>query len=297
MAAKVVLSFREIVLLSRNISSGWHFISNTFHPYSIRRRFNSSFSHSFADTMGKIKESLDANPTHLATSKTALRKRIFIGTGQYYEHENNERVIILSLGDNENLRPPVMLLDTIIQRDEVNKLEQEIASLPCVGAINSGELDGTQRGPWKFGFVLKPPFSIFSASGFCCQLRHSSLRQAHFRIFGESLFEDIPLSNVEHVQVSLSPEPWDERKLQLKMKNGDVVSVVEDCEQSIHCDLASLMISTEWMVKCAGHLCIMARQFGGTKVPLKLPSVLRADVNPFVAMRNRLWAEKSNIDS
>lgn len=80
------------------------------------------------------------------------------------------------------------------------------------------------------------------------------------------------------------------------MKNGDVVSVVEDREENVSSKdgLASLMLSTEWMVKAAGHMCITARQFGDTKVSLKLPSVLRADVNPWVAMRNRIWAEKSN---
>ena len=193
-------------------------------------------------------------------------------------------MVVLSLGDNENLKPPVMLLDTVIQRDEVGKLEQEVASLPSVGFIKDG--------PWKFGFVHKPPFSFFSASGFCCQLRHVSLEKPYLRICGESLYEDIPLSNIEHVKVSLSPEPWEERKLQLKMKDGDVVSVVEDSEENISrdhtCRLASLMISTEWMVKCAGHLCIATRQFGQTSISLTLPSVLTADVNPSVAMRNKL---------
>lgn len=240
-----------------------------------------------------IKESLATKPNDLLTSKTT---RLFVGTGQYYEHKTNERVVILSLGDDENLRPPVMLHDTAVQRDEVEKLEQELSSLSSVGSVHSGELDSVQDAPWKFGFVLKPSFSIFSVSGFCCQLQQSSSEGMYFRIFDEHLHEDIPLSDIEHIQVSLSPEPWEERKLQLKMKNGDVVSVVEDREENVPSKdgLASLMLSTEWMVKAAGHMCITARQFGDTKVSLKLPPVLRADVNPWVAMRNRIWAEKSN---
>lgn len=293
MAAKVVSSCSKIVYLSRHISSKWPFIPSSFGVFSRRNRLSSSFSHNFSDAIARIKESLAAKPTDVA-SKTALTARLFVGTGQFYEHESNERVVILSLGDDENLRPPVMLLDTKIKRVEVDKLEQTIASLPSVGSIYSGELDSTQEGPWKFGYACKPPFSIFSASGFCCQIRHSSLEGAHFRIFGESLYEDIPVSNIKHVQVSLSPEPWEERKLQLKMKNGDVVSVVEDCEESVPSDMASLMLSTQWMVKSAGHLCITARLFGGANVSLKLPSVLRADANPWVAMRNRLWAERIN---
>ena len=264
------------------------------------KRFSSRYSCYFSDAIGRIKELLAAKPTDLA-SKTALGERLFIGTGQYYEHDRNERVVVLSLGDDENLKPPVMLLDTVVQRDEVGKLEQEVASLPSVGFIYSGEFDCIKDRPWKFGFVHKPPFSVFSASGFCCQLRHVSLEEPYLKICGESLYEDIPLSNIEHVKVSLSPEPWEERKLQLKLKDGDVVSVVEDSEENISrdhtCRLASLMISTEWMVKCAGHLCIATRQFGQTSISLKLPSVLTADVNPWVAMRNKLWAENNSGES
>ena len=223
---------------------------------------------------------------------------LFVGTGQYFEDEKNERVIVLSLGDDGNSRPPLMLLDTIIPRNEVDNLENELNSLPPVNSVCSGELDSIQHGPWKFGFVQKPSFSVFSTFGFCCQLQYSSLQEAYLRIFGKGLYEDILVSNIERVQVSLSPEPWEERRLQLKMKNGDVVSIVEDCLESVTSEhgLASLMISTEWMVKCAGHLCMTVRHLGGT-LSLKLPSVLRADVNPWVAMRNKLWAEKINKES
>lgn len=293
MAATVVLSSCSKVFLFRQFSSKVSFISKTLLANSRRNRYSSSFSRSFSETIGKIKEALATKPNDMLKSKTT---RLFVGTGQYYEHETNERVIILSLGDDENTRPPFMLHDTTLQRDEVEKLGQELNSLPAVGSVHSGELDTVQDSPWKFGFVVKPSFSIFSASGFCCQLRQSGSEGSYFRIFDEHLHEDVPLSDIEHVQVSLSPEPWEERKLQLKMKNGDVVSVVEDCEENISNEngLASLMLTTEWMVKAAGHMCITARQFGDKKVSLKLPSVLRADVNPWVAMRNRIWAEKSN---
>ena len=178
-------------------------------------RFSSHFSRYFSDAIGRIKELLAAANSTDLTSKTALGKRLFVGTGQYSENDRNERVVVLSLGDDENLKPPVMLLDTVMHRDEVGKLEQEVASLPSVGFIHSGELDCIKDGPWKFGFVHKPPFSVFSVSGFCCQLRHVGLEEPYLRIFDESLYEDIPLSNIEHVQVSLSPEPWVETSLVL----------------------------------------------------------------------------------
>lgn len=278
---------------SRIFSSKLCCVSRTLLANSKINRFSSSFSRSYSETIERIKELLAAKSNDELRSKTT---RLFVGTGQYYEHETNERVIILSLGDDGNTRPPFMLHDTTLHRDEVVKLEHELNSLPLVGLLHYGELDSVQDSPWKFGFVHKPVFSIFSASGFCCQLRQSNSEGRYFRIFDEHVHEDISLSGIDHIQVFLSPEPWEERKLRLKMKNGDVVSIVEDREENMYNDdgLASLMLTTEWMVKAAGHLCLTARQFGDTKVSLKLPSVLRADVNPWVAMRNKIWAEKSN---
>ena len=279
---------------SRIFSSKLCYISKSLLANSRIKRLSSSFSRSFSETIEKIKElRLTTKSNDELRGKTT---RLFLGTGQYYEHETNERVIILSLGDDENTRPPFMLHDTTLHRGELVKLEHELNSLPPVGSLHSGELDSVHDSPWKFGFVHKPSFSIFSASGFCCQLRQSNSEGRYFRILDEQLYEDIPLSGIEHIQVFLSPEPWEERKLQLKMKNGDVVSIVEDTEENMYSDdgLASLMLTTEWMVKAAGHLCLTARQFGDTKVSLKLPSVLRADVNPWIAMRNKIWAEKSN---
>lgn len=278
---------------SRIFSSKLCYISNSLLTNSRIKRPSSSFSRSFSETIERIKELLTAksNDDELRSKTT----RLFLGTGQYYEHETNERVIILSLGDDENTRPPLMLHDTTLHHDELVKLEHGLSSLPLLGLLYSGELDSVHDSPWKFGFVHKPSFSIFSASGFCCQLRQSNSEGWYFRVFDEHVHEDIPLSGIEHIQVFLSPEPWEERKLQLKMKNGDVVSVVEDIEENMYSDdgLASLMLTTEWMVKAAGHLCLTARQFGDTKVSLKLPSVLRADVNPWIAMRNKIWAESS----
>ena len=278
---------------SRVFSSKLCYISKSLLTNSRIKRLSSSFSRSFSETIERIKELLAAKSNDELRSKTT---RLFLGTGQYYEHETNERVIILSLGDDENTRPPFMLHDTTLHRDELVKLEHGLNALPLVGLLHSGELDSVHDSPWKFGFVHKPSFSIFSSSGFCCQLRQSNSEGRYFRIFDEQVYEDIPLSGIEHIQVFLSPEPWEERKLQLKMKNGDVVSVVKDIEENLYSDdgLASLMLTTEWMVKAAGHLCLTARQFGDTKVSLKLPSVLRADVNPWIAMRNKIWVENSN---
>lgn len=297
MAAKFVLpSFcTKIVVSPRQFLNKVPFISKTLLTNSRRNRCSSSFSHSFSETIENVKESLATKSKDVLLSKST---KLFVGTGQYYDHETNERVVIISLGEDENLEPPIMLHDTSLPRGEVDELEKELSSLPVVGWVHSGELDSVQDTPWKFGFVYKPSFAIFSTSGVCCQFQQYGVEGTCFRIFDEHmhLHEDVPILDIEHIQVALSPEPWEERKLQLKMKNGDVVSVVEDHEGNISNEdgLASLMLTTEWMVKAAGHMCITARQFGATGVSLKLPSVLRADVNPWVAMRNKIWAEKNN---
>lgn len=45
------------------------------------------------------------------------------------------------------------------------------------------------------------------------------------------------------------------------MKNGDVVSVVEDIEENMYSDdgLVFLMFIIEWMVKVVGYLCLIVR--------------------------------------
>ena len=286
-------------LISRHYLRKCLFIGNISYPHPREKILSPVFKRSISDAIVRVKQSLTAKLNETTKNEVDARgTNLFVGTGQYFEDKKNERVIVLSLGDDGNSRPPLMFLDTIIPRNEVDNLENELNSLPPVTSVRSGELDSIQHGPWKFGFVQKPSFSVFSTFGFCCQLQYSSLQGAYVRIFGKGLYQDILVSNIEHVQVSLSPEPWEERRLQLKMKNGDVVSIVEDCVESVTSEhgLASLMISTEWIVKCAGHLCVTARHLGGA-LSLKLPSVLRADVNPWVAMRNKLWAEKINNES
>ena len=296
MAAKFVFpSYTKIVLTPRQFSKNVPFITKKLFLNSRRNRSTSNFSYPLSETLEKVKESLAAIANDKLPRKTTS---VFVGTGQYYDHETNERIVVISLGENGNLELPIVLHDTSLPRGEVDKLEKELNSLSEVGSVHSGELDSVQDSPWKFGFTCKPSFSIFSTSGFCCQFQHSSVEGECFRIFDEHmhLHEDVLLSEIEHIQVSLSPEPWEEGKLQLKMKNVDLISVLEDCEENISNEngLASLMLTTEWMVKAAGHMCVTARQFGATTVSLKLPSVLRADVNPWVAMRNKIWAEKNS---
>lgn len=79
------------------------------------------------------------------------------------------------------------------------------------------------------------------------------------------------------------------------MKNGDVVSVVEDIEENMYSDdgLVFLMFIIEWMVKVVGYLCLIVRQFGDMKVLLKFFFVFRVDVNFWIVMRNKIWVESN----
>lgn len=245
---------------------------------------------SVAEAMDKIREGLKTS------ANAAIEKRIFIGTGQYYQHKTNERVVVLSLGTEEKLRAPMVLLDTTLSSLDVEKLEEKVRGLSRVLQLSTGEVDCVNDEEWKFGFEKSPLFSIFSTSGICCMLKAKDGLSPSLRIFDGPLSEDILLSDIKHVQVSLSSEPWNERKLELQLNNGDLLTVVQDFDEDESSDLGMLMMSTEWLVKAGAHLCLMVRQTlgGHSQVSLQLPNVLRAEVNPWVSLRHKAWAEETS---
>lgn len=234
----------------------------------------------------------------LSSIKTKLNKqtktRIFLGTGQYFTHEINERVIALSLGQTDSLDVPEEILDTGIPTQDLPKLEKEITMLPSCSALVTGEVDSVYEETWAYGFTNNPYFSIFSKFGYCLTVTPLKAGPA-FRVYNGPLFEDIYLRNIQNFQVILSEEPWEERKLEVKLKNGEIITIVEDFQEGGSEDLGQLMTSTEWIVKAAGHLCLVARLVGNCKdVSLKLPDPLRAENNPWIELRNEAWCERAN---
>eukprot|EP00117_Sycon_ciliatum_P003106 scpid63456/ scgid8041/ len=65
------------------------------------------------------------------------------------------------------------------------------------------------------------------------------------------------------------------------------ISTVDFATGRVNPDLAIVM-STEWMVKLAGRICLACHQ-NKHPVSLRLPNVLRADSNKWVEFRNEMW--------
>ena len=247
-----------------------------------KRRLQSSV----AEALDIIQEGLRTKVAE--KSAVGVQQRIFLGTGQYYEHKENERIVVLSLGKDSS--PPVVLLDSAIPSQQLDTLEGKISRFPGI-SLSTGEVDCLNEGAWRFGFERKPDFSIFSASGVCCELKpESNLRL----LYDSSVCEEVTFSNIKHVQVSLSAEPWHERKLEIQLKDDELLTVLEDSSPDESGDLGVLMMSTEWLVKAGGHLCLTLHQTGQS-VPLLLPNVLRADGNAYVSLRNKAWAATSKV--
>ncbi|XP_031555160.1 uncharacterized protein LOC116292057 [Actinia tenebrosa] len=259
----------------------------------VSRTTISRSSAKFSNSDAGFCEALDCIKTKLEPLK---KTQIFLGTGQYYAHEANERIVVLSLGESGSLDAPLELLDTGIPSEDIHKLEKEIIKLPQCSLLASGEVDSVHEEPWNFGFIRKPNFSIFCKFGYNVIIKELNAGPA-FRVFNGPLFEDVYLRNVMNLQIKLSEEPWHERKLELLVKNGEPLTVLEDLREEGLKDLGEVMTSTEWMVKAAGYMCLMARQIGNSpRVSLRLPEELRADMNPWVDLRNKAWIDRINDD-
>jgi hypothetical protein len=236
-----------------------------------------------------VTEALDCIKTKLEPLK---KTQIFLGTGQYYAHETNERIVAVSLGGRDSLDAPLQLLDTGIPSEDIDELEREILKLPECLLLASGEIDSVHEEPWTFGFIRNPNFSIFSKFEYNLIIKELTAGPA-FRVFNGPLFEDFYLQNVQNIQIKLSEEPWTERKLELVLKSEEILTVLEDLREDGSKDLGELMTSTEWMVKAGGFMCLIARQNGNCHgVSLKLPAELRAGANPWVDLRNQTWIDR-----
>ncbi|EDO43133.1 predicted protein [Nematostella vectensis] len=247
--------------------------------------------------------SLSGKPTSLREAVETIRENvcgrkcdIFIGTGQYYHHETNDRIVCLSFDNSKAMDPPRTILDTVINSDEIDTLEGEIAGIPECLSLLTGEVDSVHDQPWLFGFASKPEFKVFSERGIL--LHHRTIQDGQvFHVSDSSMSEEVMLDQIKAVQVTLSEEPWNSRKVELEVNNTELVSVVEDTRENGSSDLSELMMSTEWLVKMAGLMCLLIRQVGVCSgVSLKLPAELRAEGNPWIELRNQVWISRVHDD-
>lgn len=223
---------------------------------------------------------------------------VFVGVGQYYNHDDFTRIVLLRLGDNwtsQRDTAPEELADIATDQFNIRDVANRLQDIGICHSVLTGELDCIQNSDWKFGFVAEPDFSIFSRQGPILQTK-SYFTGPRFHLRWEDQEHTWRPDGVKSVGVEVSDEPWEDRQLLLELENTDRLTVLatsDDHTFDIEPPLARLMMTTEWLVKAGAHLCLaLSRlaQFSNRPV-LLLPQVLREEGNMWVQMRNKAWAK------
>jgi hypothetical protein len=193
----------------------------------------------------------------------------------------------------------------VLPREEgLQALESVLKECGCT-SVSTGEMDFLHASTWQFGFIHETSFSVFGNRG---PLAHLHL------VNGESTLmigdrdgnpvRNIPVKNIKNVLIRLSPEPWDERKLLVRL-HGEAKEEVEILKDYLHDfeavhksatgreqrdALTMLSCSTEWLVKTAGYLAVNINRMGG-QTQLLLPQVLMPAKNAHVKQRQDRWMQ------
>ena len=255
--------------------------------YAVHRGFK-RHSSTRAEIMEHVKSVLSQKQGNQTTC-------VFIGTGQYFEHKTDDRVIVLAAdfsGHKSRIWSVCEIIDTGMKATDVGPLTHDLALYSSQAVIYQGELDCVNNLPWKFGYSILPHFSLFSKQDLICTLSHSE-HKTFINIFSEQSSKSVCLSDISHVQLRVSAEPWLGRCMELELKSGESLKLIDDFKQEGSKDLCDLMMSTEWLVKAAGQICVVARQQPDCHISLRLPRELMGDFNEWVSLRNSLWAVES----
>lgn len=221
-------------------------------------------------------------------------------TGQYYDHDPTLiRNIVMKIGENFE---PKVILDAACSDSEIKILTNLLVdSLECRN-ISSGEVDSIGSEDWNYGYVLEPSFTIFSNDDIVLQQndQNKDLMQLNSRR-GFPIGQKIWMKDIENVFVDLSPRPWATQTLGIRTLSEQITLLTneqdfvtrdsdEDGEPSYE-ELGEIMMNTEWIVKAAAQLVYVStkNRFKNANIPLYVPRVVQADLNPWVAMRNSLW--------
>lgn len=223
----------------------------------------------------------------LEYSKTGA---FFAGTGQYYQVKDQDRIVVLNFAEDfiadtqVNLFDTVTLLDCSLKLTDVDLFMQNIKGVSNLPIYN-GEVDFLHTAPWQYGFTLKP-FSIFSGDERICFLKDDKIYLSNL---GHTEVFDV--ADVDHVSLWVSDEPYNEKKLVLNLK-GNINKTLISVEQNIvYCDLATLTVNTEWMMKAAALLCVNLTRKGNESAHLRLSPVLQPVNNNWVAIRQKIWID------
>ncbi|KAL5253924.1 hypothetical protein ACHWQZ_G013626 [Mnemiopsis leidyi] len=233
--------------------------------------------------------------------KTAGYGHYYHVTGQHYTHDPSlTRNIVMKV--EESFKPKV-ILDAALSDSEIKILTNILVdSLEC-RQISAGEVDSVGSEDWNYGYVLAPQFTIFSSDDILLQQndQNKELMQLHSRP-GFPIGQKIWLKDIENVFVDLSHKPWDVQTLGIRTLADQITLVKKEhkfCDvqsedndgDPTHQELGDIMINTEWIVKTAAQLVHVAskNRFKNATIPLYVPRVVQADLNPWVALRNSLW--------
>lgn len=250
-------------------------------------------------------------------------------TGQHYSHDPSKtRNLVMKVGskpDSEEFTPNVVL-DAALSDSEFKILNNILRDSDECRFVSRGEIDSVGSEDWRYGYSLSPNFSIFTPGQVILQQNTLTrgllqLNPQSTILAGETVWRQghkIWMKDIENVFVNLSPRPWNtqtigvgtlaERVTLLQFERDCLEELdrdAEDTEASLP-ELENIMLHTDWIVKVAAqlvHVTTQNRPLANKHVPLFVPRVIQADINPWVELRNSLWAtsvpdklEKSHED-
>lgn len=245
---------------------------------------------SFINKSGDPTKTEDASRFLASILRNCRTGCIYSGTGQYYQMQNQDRVVMfqikedimknstITLFDAENL------LDCSLNDSDVDLFMDNLRSNAQIPVYN-GEVDLINNSPWNYGFSLKP-FSIFSQDE-----RLLLLDKELLYISTQGKSDIIDVSEVEYVGVWVSEEPYNEHKFMIGLKDSSKKVLISVENDKTQCDLATLTIETEWLMKTAALLCVNMSRHGNKDVHLRLSPCLQPVNNQWVAMRQKYWIE------
>ena len=213
----------------------------------------------------------------------------------HHHHQNMTRITVCSLG--ADLRSYYVAQDVV---DEVLNAEHGMSAMEhCLltagaASLVHGEVDALGTGGWSHACFHDTTFSLFDIDGGLAHITPDETGRPVLRLWkSRDTLTDIPMAHIETVLVRLNDDNSEVSVSVGARGNQEHIvarAALEGSEENQHEELLALMVETEWMVKAAGHLAVALRRLGAAP-GLRLPALLTADGNHFVAERNRRWRD------
>ncbi|EGD75550.1 hypothetical protein PTSG_06620 [Salpingoeca rosetta] len=184
-------------------------------------------------------------------------------------------------------------------------LEQQLRQHGTLG-VWRGEVDALGLSSWQYGFVKHHTLAFFNTRGVLAEvgqhagepvlfLNPQQQQQEQQEEEGQQQQQQqqpvsvLPLADIADVRVRLAEEA---KTLAVFTADQQEIPILRDdaVDDIDATDEGQVMIASEWMVKAAGSLVALLRQYGHT-AQLRLPRVLLQEHNARVAARNKGWKD------